>query len=390
MKNIFLNKFENVVQISIKTQNLERLLNNIYKLNIDILNLEVLNYKEIKLEIYEKDLNKIRKISILNKINIEKYKGIINIKNKLIFYRDFIISIIIGIIVLLLLTNIIFSIEIRHTDSELKQYIYEELNKNGIKKYQFKKSYNELEKIKTNIIKNNKDKIEWLEIKNVGTKYIVMVEERKINKENEKIKFQDIVATKDAVIKKIVAISGEKIKNVNEYVLKGETIISGSISLNDDVKGMTKADGMVYGEVWYKVHIEYPIVDVIKEETGNKKEAISINFLNKHIRLFIGKRYEYSTVTSKYLMKNNIIPFSISKDTMYELKIIGGIYTEGEALLNARKYSKKKMEEFLDEDEYIISDKVLNYRVNSNTIYMDVFYKIYENITGIKEIEGVE
>ena len=70
MKNIFLNKFENVVQISIKTQNLERLLNNIYKLNIDILNLEVLNYKEIKLEIYEKDLNKIRKISILNKINI--------------------------------------------------------------------------------------------------------------------------------------------------------------------------------------------------------------------------------------------------------------------------------------------------------------------------------
>ena len=49
MKNIFLNKFENVVQISIKTQNLERLLNNIYKLNIDILNLEVLNYKEIKL-----------------------------------------------------------------------------------------------------------------------------------------------------------------------------------------------------------------------------------------------------------------------------------------------------------------------------------------------------
>ena len=319
MKNIFLNKFENVVQISIKTQNLERLLNNIYKSNIDILNLEVLNYKEIKLEIYEKDLNKIRKISILNKINVEKYKGIKNIKNKLIFYRDFIISIIIGIIVLLLLTNIIFSIEIRHTDNELKQYIYEELNKNGIKKYQFKKSYNELKKIKTNIIENNKDKIEWLEIKNVGTKYIVMVEERKINKENEKIKFQDIVATKDAVIKKIVAISGEKIKNVNEYVLKGETIISGSIYLNDDLKGMTKADGMVYGEVWYKVHIEYPIVDVIKEETGNKKEAISINFLNKHIRLFIGKRYEYSTVTSKYLMKNNIIPFSISKDTMYEL-----------------------------------------------------------------------
>ena len=73
---------------------------------------------------------------------------------------------------------------------------------------------------------------------------------------------------------------------------------------------------------------------------------------------------------------------------MYELKVISGIYTDGEVLLNARKYSRRKIEETLKENEYIISDKVLNYRVNSNTIYMDVFYKVYSNITGIKEIVG--
>ena len=110
--------------------------------------------------------------------------------------------------------------------------------------------------------------------------------------------------------------------------------------------------------------------------------------MNKSIRLFEGKKYESSIVKKNYLLKNNILPISISKDKMYELKVISGIYTDGEALLNARKYSRRKIEETLKENEYIISDKVLNYRVNSNTIYMDVFYKVYSNITGIKEIVG--
>ena len=45
------------------------------------------------------------------------------------------------------------------------------------------------------------------------------------------------------------------------------------------------------------------------------------------------------------------------------------------------------MKELLDEDEYIISYKVLKYSSNSNTIYMDIFYKIYANITSVRRID---
>lgn len=388
MKNVFFDKLNSIVVVNIKCKNKERLLNKIYSLNIDVLSLEVINNKEVNVEIYECDLPKIRKISILNKVTILNYKGLKRVKKKFHFYKYYIISIIFGFFVLIILTNIIFSIEVSHTSSKLKDLIYSELSKNGIKKYQFKKSFDELEKVKSKILEDNKDKIEWLEIERVGTKYIIKVEERKINNIKSDDKYQDIVSTKDAVIKKIVAVSGEVVREVNEYVSKGDTIISGSVYLNGELKGLTKADGIVYGEVWYKLSIEYPKVDIVKEETGNKKEVLSINFLNKSIRLFEGKKYEYSIVKKNYLFKNNILPISISKDKMYELKVISGIYTDGEALLNARKYSRRKIEETLKENEYIISDKVLNYRVNSNTIYMDVFYKVYSNITGIKEIVG--
>ena len=44
------------------------------------------------------------------------------------------------------------------------------------------------------------------------------------------------------------------------------------------------------------------------------------------------------------------------------------------------------MLEMLEKDEYIINDKVLNYRVDSNIIYLDMFYKVYSNITGTKRL----
>ena len=386
MENVFLNRFNNIIVLSVKTKNVDRFLTNLYKLNIDIFKVDVVSYREIIVEIYEKDLNKVKKLSILNKIEVIDYKGIKDKKNKFKFNKTLIFSLCFGLSVLIFLSNIIFSIEVVHTSSEIRTFIMNELKENGIKTLQFKKSFSELEKIKNNILDNNKDKLEWLEINRIGTKYVIKLEERKINNYVEDYKYQDIIATFDAVIKKIIARSGVKVKEVNEYVKKGETIISGSIYLNEELKENVKAMGEVYGEVWYKLSVEYPIINDFKEETGNKKTVYSINFFDNSFILFNKNNYKNSYIKKDILLRNNIIPISFSKDTIYEQNVISGIYTEGEALLNARDYAKEKIKEMLDEDEYIISDKVLKYSVNSNTIYMDIFYKIYANITGRKEI----
>lgn len=386
MENVFLNRFNNIIVLSVKTKNVDRFLTNLYKLNIDIFKVDVVSYREIIVEIYEKDLNKVKKLSILNKIEVIDYKGIKDKKNKLKFNKTLIFSLCFGLSVLIFLSNIIFSIDVVHTSSEIRTFIMNELKENGIKTLQFKKSFSELEKIKNNILDNNKDKLEWLEINRIGTKYVIKLEERKINKYVEDYIYQDIIATSDAVIKKIIATSGVKVKEVNEYVKKGETIISGSIYLNEELKENVKAMGEVYGEVWYKLSVEYPIINDLKEETGNKKTVYSINFFDNSFILFNKNNYKNSYIKKDILLRNNIIPISFSKDTIYEQNVISGIYTEGEALLNARDYGREKIKEMLDEDEYIISDKVLKYSVNSNTIYMDIFYKIYANITGTKEI----
>ena len=373
------------VILKIKTINTNSFLNKLYKLNIDIYKVEVLNIKELIIEINNYDIDKIKKLNILNKISTIGYRGKIEKVNKILFNKTLLISLLFGLILLLFLTKMIFTIEVNHSSTKLRNYIISELEKNGIHRLQFAKSFNELENIKKKILNDNKNKIEWLEINKVGTKYIIKVEERIINTINKDYKYQDIVALKDGVIKSIVVEKGIKVKDINEYVKKGDTIISGSIYLNDELKEIVRAEGIVYAEVWYKVSVEYPLINDLKEETGNTINTYSINFFDRSISL--NKiNYKNSTKTKKIIIGNNIIPINISKDKIYELKTISGIYTEGEALLNAKEYSKKKISEMLKENEYIISGKVLNYRVNSNTIYMDIFYKVIENITGVKEI----
>ncbi len=380
------NYFNNIVILKVKTRNVDYFLSKLYKLNIDIYNVIVNSYNEIVIEINYDDLSKLKFLSLLNKIEIIDYKGRIKRKNKLLFNKTLFIFIVIGFIFLYFLSNIIFSIEIEHSNSALREYVMDELSANGIKKYSFKKDFDELNEIKNKILNNNKEKIEWLEIIREGTKYIVKLEERNINSATTDYKYQDIISTHDAVIKKIVAKSGVKVKEVNEYVKKGDTIISGTIYLNDEIKDIVKSIGEIYGEVWYKLSIEYPIINDGDVLTGSSISAYSINFFSKRYVLFNKNKYKNSKIESKYLIKNNILPIGISYDKIYELTNNSYINTIDEAIINARRYAYEKIKETLSESEYIISDNLLNYQVNSNTIYMSVFYRVYKNITATKEI----
>ena len=377
--------FNNYYELKIEGKDVKRFIKQLYNLGIYFEEIKFID-KIVYVKIDSNNYKKLSKVKTIYKIYITNLYGINKIKDIIKKYNIFFICILLGIVLLNILCNITFEIEIDTKNEEIYNLVERQLKVNGIKKYTFMKDFKKRQVIINNILENNKDKLEWLEIERVGTKYVVKLEERKINSISSNYKNQDIVSTHDAVIKKIIAKSGVKVKEVNEYVKKGDTVISGTIYLNEEIKEITKALGEIYGEVWYKISVEYPIIKEYEFETGNKKEVISVNFFNKNFIIFNNNPYKSTKVKRKYILKNNILPISISKDTIYELKSYSGIYVEGEAVINAKDYARRKIEETLKNDEYIISEKVLKYSTNSNTIYIDMFYKIYKNITGTKEI----
>ena len=119
-----------------------------------------------------------------------------------------------------------------------------------------------------------------MEIEEVGCKYIVKVEQRKINSLAEECNYRHIIAKKDAMITSISSSSGEVVKKKYDYVKKGDILISGFIYNKDKIMAKRCSVGKVLGEVWYKVNLEVPKEYIEEKFTGNKSNRLEFIFLN--------------------------------------------------------------------------------------------------------------
>lgn len=375
------------VELKITGKNIERFIRRLLKNEISLLNIKKIDNQNMIIIVYSKDVPRIDELKTIYEVEFIRNHGLLKIKDIINKNKILLIFLSFGYALLLFLSNTIFSIEVIHTDKSLRELLIRELEEYGIKKYHLKKDYDTLNKIKEEILTNYKDKIEWLEIEEVGTKYIIRVEERILNKNEDESSYQDIIADKSAIIMEINATSGQIVKNKLDYVKAGDTIISGYVTLNDKIMKTVRAEGTIYGEVWYKVSVEYPLHYEEVVETKNKKKVLSINFLNKSYELFNFKPYKDKKVKAKILLESNLLPFSLSLDTQKEVKIINESYTKEEAIEKAMDKTREKIESQLNENEYIIGVKQLKVEENNSTIILDTFVTVYENITATKQIE---
>ena len=380
----------NYIKVIVEGKNVNNYIKWLISNKINIINLNVIRHNKLELIVLYKDYKKLNKYSKTYKISIIKKYGILNFidvikRNSFIFT-----SLIFAIVFLYFLSNIIFTIDVIYNDQEIIKIVKSELKKYGIERYKFKKNYTYLDKVKKEILSNNKDTLEWLEIIEDGTKYIVKLVERKKEATSEGYEYQSISTTKDAIITSIKALSGEKIKELNDYVKKDDVIVSGIITKPDSTSVYTKARATVYGEVWYKVDIEYPYAYKEEKVTGKSKKVLVINFINKKIPIFPYKKYKEFKVVSNNIIENNILPINLSKEKQYEVIVKEEIYTWEEAISNAIKVSEKKL---LDSNNKIIEIKkveILNKKAINSKIKLNLFIAVIEDITKVVEIKKLE
>ena len=382
---------KNYIKVQVEGKNVNNYLKWIIKQRINIIKLNVIQHNKLELITEYQQYKVLKKYSQSYKITIIKRYGFLRLQEILNDKKYIFIPLIISIIFLYCLSNIIFSVDVIYNDQEVVKMIKQELKKYGIKKYKLKKDYKSLNKIKEDILKDNKDTIEWLEIIENGTKYVVRVVERKKEEKKESFEFQTITATKDAVITNIKAISGEKVKEINDFVKKDEVIVNGILTKPDGTIIYTKADGIIYGEVWYKVDIEYPYAYSEESITGKNKEVYVINFLNKKIPVFSYKKYKQFMIEStKTIFQSNILPISLSKEKQYEVEITEEIYTMEEAVSNAIALSKKKLLENNNKIIKVNKVDILEKNTIDSKIKLNLFISVIEDITKIVEVKKNE
>lgn len=381
--------FKSKIKLKITGKNINRFINKLIAKQVSLLKVNRAKHNEIIITIYKEDFQKVVDLKSFYEINIIDASGAIKIRKLIKINQLMIILIILGIISIFFLSSTIFTVNVVHTDKQLIELILKELENHNIKKGKFKKRFSEIETIKKEILNKHKDKIEWLEIENVGTKYIIKVEERRIQIPKEEKSNRHIIASKSAIVKNIIALNGQIVKPLNSFVNPGDIIISGNILLYEEIKKSVAAEGKVYGEVWYTVTTSYPLVYNESKSTGNTRIVYGLKFLNKYLTFNL-KSYKEKNIIDDVLLKNNVFPISIVKQKQIEMKGISFILTEEEAEEKAIETSKKKIEAKLKADEYIIESKQLKKSLKNSKIEVVMFYTVYENITAYQTITNKE
>lgn len=388
MKDKILKIFSSSIKIKVTGRNINNFLKRLINNNINIEKVIPISHKEIDLIINYQDLDKVLKLKTIYNIKIIRYYGKLRIIKRI--KKDIFIlsSLLISLLLIYTLSNIIFKIEVIHSNNNIIKLVTKELEDNGIKKYKFVKNYQEIEKIKNKILEENKDTLEWLEIIREGTKYTIRVEERIINNKPKDNKIYNIVASKNAVIKNIYAESGEKIRSINTYVKKGDIIISSDITLPNNEKISKTASGKVQGEVWYNINIEYPYQYHEIKYTGNKKKVLVLNLLNKRISFFDFHKYKTFNRNIKYIFNNNITPISLIYEDEYETNIINEVYDYNTAREKAITKAKDKILEKYPNIKDITNIKIIKEEDKKNKISLNLFVTCLEDITEYKEVNN--
>ncbi len=380
-----IDKLISKISLNIKGKNINRFIKKLRHKKIEILSLKYKDSNQADIIIYKKDYETVLKVKSIYEITELDVFGLIKIKRKLKLSKHIIIITIIAFILFLISTHVIFNVEIIHSNKELRNLLLNELKQDGIKTFSFKKSYNEINKIKEKILNKYPDKIEWLEIEENGTKYTVRVEERTIVTKDDNSTPRNIIAKKDGVLKKVIAEKGDIVKDMNDYVKKGDLIVNGELIFNDEVKGKVRAEGKAFAEVWYVTKTEYPMFTFKEEETNNTKNVYAIKFLNHTFEITFNK-FKTKKIEEKEILKHNLIPFKIVKQKQKETKVTDEILTVEEAISKAKQKAEEDIKKNLSKEEYIIRSKYLKSTVKESIVEVEMFFAVYENITDYAEI----
>lgn len=364
-------------------------------------NNKFLNYL-IYNKIYYDSLNKYNEYFVLDvsyddylyirrryKCHIVKYYGKKNIVNIYENNKYVLLSLIISFMLLFLLCNTIFDIKINSDNKDIINIINNSLSYNGIDVYKRKVSFDKLNNIKNKILEDNKDTLEWIEIREKGCIYYIDVTPRvKSNNNVDNSLPSDIVAEKDGVIKHIVVHRGSKIIDNGDYVKKGDILISGNIIKNENVIDKVHSEGVIYAETWKTVNISIPFkrIDYVYKKT-----------INHYYLDIFGHKF---TISGKYDSDNTINKKSIVLDKPYLFfklyKEEKKIYDYNEVILNKEEAYNEALNRSIDvinkklsSDEYIISKKVLKKEVKRSKINLEVFFKVYEKIGVTSEIQDI-
>lgn len=380
------NYLKGYVIIRIKGLTLERLLNLALSKDIYLWNVNRINATTIEATVSLEGLDALEEIINRSgcRVELSQRVGLPYILDRLKHRKMFVLGIAISISLIVILSNIVWEIEITGAEQTPTDEIIELLKENQINVGRLK-SQIDTGKVEGIILKEY-DYLSFLDVQISGVKMVIDLKELDIEPERVDTSYPcNIIARKKGVIIKIIAKNGKAIVAQGKIVEENDILISGVMdSETSDNTYLVHAEGEVRAQTRYSHIIEVPIIKLDKVETGRvyKQRGLSIN--EKGVR-FLSGDIPYENYIEE-IVKKDIINLKWPKID-FPVKIVNYIYREVEI------EEVKQDIDFLKTSTKIEATREINKKLSetSEIISRDAIYTIDGNVLRTKvTIETIE
>ncbi len=386
MKNQWIEFIFGRVVVKVSGKGIERFLNMLIRNGFYVWNVKRHGTETITFQMRLEDVRKIRPFVRKSDCHVSflRRSGVPFLLTRLVKNSGFFLGAGIFLFLIMLLSNVIWGIEIKGAKPATEYQIRKELDKMGVKIGKLQFFVDNVEGIQRRLT-NNIEELTWVGVELNGTTYHLQVVEKNEPKKAEVLSPQNLIAKKKAIIWKMDIEDGQKVVDIHDHVEKGQLLVTGEIGKDGQKPNFVAAKGDVWGETWYKSHVELPLNTNFKVFSGKEKQKYSVLLGDVEIPIWgFGaqkfKQFETDTNVHKIHFLKWKLPISFVNKTIREREEYIRTYTDKEAEEMALELAEKKIKSGLDEEAIIKNEKILHKEVKNGKVILDIHFKIIENI----------
>jgi similar to stage IV sporulation protein len=385
MKNQWIEFLYGRVTVKVSGRGIERFLNILTRNGLHVWNVKRHGTETITFIMRLRDALNIRQFARKSECTITflQRSGMPFLFKRMLKNSGFLAGAAIFLLIILFLSNVIWGIEIKGAKPATEYQIRKELDKMGVKIGKVQFLVDNVEAIQRKLT-DNIGELTWVGVELKGTTYHLRVVEKNEPKKPEVLAPRNLVAKKKATIYKTYIENGQRVVNVHDVVEKGDLLVSGVIGKEGQTE-VVAAKGEVWGETWYKSHVELPLKTDFNVFNGKEQQKHFLKIGKFEIPVWgFGKtkfkKYETEINESKIHFLKWELPVSYVNKTIREREEFTRTYTDKQAEQFAVEMAKKEIKSQLDEDAIIKEEKILQKTIKNGIVFLDIHFTVIENI----------
>ena len=362
-------------QITIEVNALmpEKILNVLWNNEIYTCNIVKIDLTTVRFRIYIKDYKEAESLikKYKGKVRIVNISGIIVLLMKMKRKVSLVIGILMFFIVIYILSNYMWAIDIQ-TQKNLSPFeIRQQLSSIGIKPGINKSQINvyEIEKKMEDL--NNQ--IMWIRIRVEGSTLKIVIKEKVNPPSTEKILYNQVVAKMDGEVKRVYTNSGNPAVVPGDIVRAGDDLIL-PIQGREGFEQEAKPNGTVIANTFYEKFMEVQISGEKLERTGKKDRDIYLSLFDK--KIYLKKAINGFDSYDRIEEKNGFF----NKTTYFEKKGKTVNLDKDSTVEEATEKLQDSLRKTLSNDAKIIDKKITVEDIKDGKILVKVIFTVEQDI----------